>query len=224
MSSACNTTADCRAPACADDASDRRRDRRRRWRRRSDTDNCPTSRTRTGRTRMPTTSVTRARRRHRPGMSCSPAPSGCPSPHRLSSRPARRRRKEQLKVLWKKFGTATTAASFGDPWAGRSARRLSTTIPMHWSGASSSTASGMLCGDKTCWKAKGTKGWGWRQAPDVDGIAKIGFVGGDVGRHRQRAEPRREGPDDTADGRLAAHRPDLYSAARDQRRLLRRRR
>ncbi len=38
-----------------------------------------------------------------------------------------------------------------------------------------------LCSGKPCWKAKGTKGWGYQdKAVSADGIAKIGFGSGDV--------------------------------------------
>lgn len=92
--------------------------------------------------------------------------------------------KEQLKVQWKKFAAPTTQGDFGDPVAG--ALRVAVCVY----GDDDALVQGWVvdrgagvCNGKPCWKAKGTKGWGFGdKAQTSDGIAKIGFGGGDVGK------------------------------------------
>jgi hypothetical protein len=90
--------------------------------------------------------------------------------------------KEQLKAQLKAFATATSAGDFGDPVSG--ALRVSFCIYDEGSALLHGfvvNRGAALCGGKPCWKAKGTKGWGYQdKASSAAGIAKIGFGSGDV--------------------------------------------
>jgi hypothetical protein len=90
--------------------------------------------------------------------------------------------KEQLKLQWKAITTATGQMSFGNPLAGPfgattclydDANVLIGSFPVD----------NATCGTKPCWKAKGTKGWGYQDKLASDaGVSKIGFNSGVGGK------------------------------------------
>jgi hypothetical protein len=126
------------------------------------------------------------------GLACSAAPvGGClvaaQAQIQVSEKTAG---KEQLKVQWKKFGAPTTQDGFGDPVS----EPLGVAICVY--GDDDALVQGWIvdrgagvCGGKPCWKAKGTKGWGFADKLQTsDGIAKVGFGSGDVGKGTANAQ------------------------------------
>jgi hypothetical protein len=96
--------------------------------------------------------------------------------------------KEKLKLAWTSIASATTGADFGDPVAGTTpyaaclyddAGTLVHTIQIERAGAD--------CDGKPCWKAKGTKGWGYKDKDGTAaGISGISIKGGDAGKGQVR--------------------------------------
>ena len=150
----------------------------------------------TNRTSTTTASATSATRRPSSAAPQAPKTRLHRVPPRGRSNTARRRMgKEQLKAQLKAFGAATSAGDFGDPVSG--ALRVSFCIYDEGSALLHGfvvNRGAALCGDKPCWKAKGTKGWGYQdKASSAAGIAKIGFGSGDVDKE-SRASPARTTP------------------------------
>jgi len=92
--------------------------------------------------------------------------------------------KEKLKLQWKKVASATTAAAFGAPVTGATAVALCLYDDGDTLLESFEIArGGQLCAGKPCWKAKGDKGFGYKdKASTSDGIAKLGYKAGDPGK------------------------------------------
>ncbi len=129
------------------------------------------------------------------GLACSPAPVpnmncllAAKAQLQLSEKTAG---KEQLKVQWKGFGAATTQTSFADDPVGSA---LGAAICVYGDGGALVQSyvvdrGGHLCSGKKCWKAKGTKGWGYGDKVQIaDGIAKMSFGSGDVGKGNASAQ------------------------------------
>lgn len=99
------------------------------------------------------------------GITCSPAPRmSCTTAAQAQlSSSEKTAGKEQLKVQWKSFAGATTQASFGDPVGGA----LGVAVCLY-DDAPALVASYLVdrgagtCAGKPCWKAKGTKGFGFQ--------------------------------------------------------------
>jgi cysteine-rich repeat protein len=97
--------------------------------------------------------------------------------------------KEKLKLQWKKVTTPTTQAAFGDPVDGTTRVALC----LYDDGGTLVRGfvvdeGGQSCGDKPCWAAKGTKGYGYKdKATAADGISKIGYGAGDAGKGKADA-------------------------------------
>ena len=98
--------------------------------------------------------------------------------------------KEKMKVQWQKFGSATTQADFGDPV---SASTAVVTCIYNDSNALVSenlvNRGGAICDGRPCWKAKGTTGYGYKdKAGSADGVTKIGYKSGDIGKGKASAQ------------------------------------
>jgi cysteine-rich repeat protein len=90
--------------------------------------------------------------------------------------------KAKLKVQWKKVTSATTQGAFGDPVTGttRVALCLYDDVGMLIRGFVVARA-GQPCAGKPCWKANGTKGYGYKDKDAAaDGINKIAWVAGEA--------------------------------------------
>jgi hypothetical protein len=98
--------------------------------------------------------------------------------------------KEKMKLQWKKLADATVQGDFGDPVGGTTAVALCI--------YDDSNAllqellvdrAGEQCTGKDCWKAKGTKGYGYKDKDNAsDGISKIGYKSGDAGKGKADAK------------------------------------
>jgi hypothetical protein len=98
--------------------------------------------------------------------------------------------KEKLKLQWKKVAQATSRAAFGNPVTGATA-----VVLCIFDDAGSLVQSFVVdrgsdtCGTKPCWKLSGKRGYGYKDPlASSDGIAKIGFVGGDPGKGGAKAQ------------------------------------
>lgn len=112
--------------------------------------------------------------------------------------------KEQLKLQWKTITTATGQTSFGNPLSGPFAATACLYDDMD-ALIGSFPVDNATCGTKPCWKAKGTKGWGYQDKLASDaGIAKIGFGSGVAGKGSASVQ----GKNDAAKG-LASLPPGL---------------
>jgi cysteine-rich repeat protein len=97
--------------------------------------------------------------------------------------------KEKLKLQWKKVVTATTQGAFGDPVNGP------TRVALCLYDGTNTLIRGFvvnqgsqMCGDKPCWRAKGTKGYAYAdKAATSAGITKIGYGSGDEGKGKADA-------------------------------------
>lgn len=91
--------------------------------------------------------------------------------------------KEKMKLQWKKLAGATTQLGFGDPVAGTTAVTLC--IYNDGDGLVEEyivDRAGDQCAGKDCWKAKGTKGYGYKDKDNfADGISKLSFKTGAAG-------------------------------------------
>jgi len=97
--------------------------------------------------------------------------------------------KERLKLQWKKVTSSTTQGDFGDPVTGTTRVALclyddgGTLI-----GNFVVDQGGQSCAGRPCWKAKGTKGYGYKDNDAAsDGISKIGYGAGEVGKGKADA-------------------------------------
>ncbi len=97
--------------------------------------------------------------------------------------------KEKMKLQWRNISGATTQAGFGNPVD----RDTSVTLCIY---ADNDTLvqefivdrAGQLCVGKPCWKARGSKGYGYKdKGSSTDGILKIGYVSGDPGKGKADA-------------------------------------
>ncbi len=97
--------------------------------------------------------------------------------------------KEKLKLQWKQVTTATTSADFGDPVTGATAVRLCLYDDAETlAGSVTVDRAQHFCSGKPCWKAKGTKGYGYQdKAALADGIAKLAFGAGAAGKGKANA-------------------------------------
>ncbi len=89
--------------------------------------------------------------------------------------------KEKMTLQWKKIDVPTTQAEFGDPWSG--ATHVTACI-YDDSGSLVEdlfvSRAGDVCGEKPCWKKKGTKGYTYKDKfLAAEGISKIGYTSGD---------------------------------------------
>jgi CSLREA domain-containing protein len=92
--------------------------------------------------------------------------------------------KEKMKLQWKKLAEATTQMEFGDPVTGDTSVAIciydDADVLLE---QFSVDRAGQLCPDKACWKAKGTKGYGYKdKESSADGISKLGYKAGDSGK------------------------------------------
>ncbi len=92
--------------------------------------------------------------------------------------------KEKLKIKWKKIQSVTTAASFGAPVTGQTAVAVclydDSDVLL---GSVEVARGGQFCGRKPCWKAKGSKGFGYKdKSGTADGVTKLNFKSGDAGK------------------------------------------
>ena len=90
--------------------------------------------------------------------------------------------KAKLKVQWKKVTSATTLSAFGDPVTGttRVALCLYDDVGTLIRGFVVARG-GQECAGKPCWKANGTKGYGYKDKDAAsDGIIKIAYVSGEA--------------------------------------------
>jgi cysteine-rich repeat protein/probable HAF family extracellular repeat protein len=109
--------------------------------------------------------------------------------------------KERLKLQWKKVATATIQGAFGDPVTG------TTRVALCLYDDAGTLIRGLVvdqggqsCAGKPCWKAKGTKGYGYNdKATASDGISKIGYGAGDAGKGKADAT----GGNNIAKGQIA---------------------
>lgn len=90
--------------------------------------------------------------------------------------------KEKVKLQWKKIADATVQGDFGDPVDGGTGVRACVYDDGDALVASFEVArAGQLCNGKACWKAKGSKGFGYKdKLASADGVTKIGFGSGDA--------------------------------------------
>jgi len=98
--------------------------------------------------------------------------------------------KEKLKLQWKGVTTPVTVGDFGNPVSGTTAVRLCVYDDAEALVESLEVARAQaLCAGKPCWKAKGTKGWGYAdKLASADGISKIGYSSGDAGKGKADAK------------------------------------
>jgi len=90
--------------------------------------------------------------------------------------------REKMKIQWNKLATATTQSDFGDPVGGDTA-----VAACIYDDADDLVVGFLIerggadCGGRPCWKAKGTKGYGYKdKAATSAGIGKISLLAGDV--------------------------------------------
>ncbi|MFT4569204.1 MAG: hypothetical protein ACI8TX_000440 [Hyphomicrobiaceae bacterium] len=92
--------------------------------------------------------------------------------------------KEKMKMQWKKVADATTQAGFGDPANGDTS--VAVCIYDDLGGLVQDflvDQAGQLCAGTPCWKARGTKSYGYKDRNNAsDGIAKIVYRAGEPGR------------------------------------------
>ena len=99
---------------------------------------------------------------------------------------------ESLKMQWKRIANETQASDFGDPVAG------STIVSLCLYGDEGNLVqrfevarAGESCAGKPCWKAKGNRGYRYRdRGLASDGIETLGFVAGLPGRGQASAKGR----------------------------------
>jgi hypothetical protein len=98
--------------------------------------------------------------------------------------------KEKTKLQWKKLADATVQGDFGDPVAGTTAVAICI-----YNDADALVQEYIVdrateqCAGKDCWKAKGTKGYGYKDKDNSsDGIAKIGMKAGDPTKGKTDAQ------------------------------------
>ncbi len=98
--------------------------------------------------------------------------------------------KESLKLQWKKVEDVSTQGAFGDPVHG------TTRVAVCLYGDANQLIRGLLidragqnCGEKPCWKATGTKGYGYQdKAASSDGFRKVSFAAGAAGKGKADAQ------------------------------------
>jgi cysteine-rich repeat protein len=104
--------------------------------------------------------------------------------------------KEQLKLQWKNVTTPTTQNAFGDPVNGTTRVALC----LYDDGGALIRGfvvdrAGQVCAGKPCWKARGTKGYGYKDKNTTsDGIAKIDYGAGGAGEGKANAAGKNSAP------------------------------
>jgi hypothetical protein len=98
--------------------------------------------------------------------------------------------KEKMKLSWKKISAATLQTDFGDPVAGSTAVALCIYDDANNLIEDLVVAkAGQICSGKACWKAKSTKGYGYKDKLNAaDGVSKIGYGAGDAGKGKADAK------------------------------------
>jgi hypothetical protein len=98
--------------------------------------------------------------------------------------------KEKMKLQWKRIATATVQGDFGDPVGGETGVALCI-----YNDANSLVRAftvdraGGQCAGKPCWKAKGTKGYGYKdKESSSDGISKLGYGSGEAAKGKADAK------------------------------------
>ena len=101
----------------------------------------------------------------------------------------KKRGSEKLSVQLKGFSGETTPASFGDPIAGATAydiclwREDDPVVRL-----TVDRGMGATCAGKPCWKAKGTKGWSYKdKETSASGVKSLGLLGGPNGKGSVKA-------------------------------------
>jgi len=117
--------------------------------------------------------------------------------------------KEKMKLQWKKVSGATTQGDFGDPVSGSTIVRMCIYDDADTLVASMAVAKGgQSCAGKPCWKAKGTKGYGYGDKNNsADGVSKVGLGSGAAGKGKADAKGKNNAPkgqDDLPIGVVAA--------------------
>lgn len=101
----------------------------------------------------------------------------------------RRTGKEKMKLQWQKVAPLTVQGDFGDPVGGDTSAALciyddSRSLVEDFI----VDRAGQVCVNTECWKAKGSKGYGYKdKASATDGISKIGYASGNPGKGRADA-------------------------------------
>jgi hypothetical protein len=97
--------------------------------------------------------------------------------------------RERMKMQWKRLGAATTQGDLGDPVAGttRVSLCLYDDAETLVRGVTIERAAS-ACGDRPCWQTLGARGYRYTdKLATADGVTRVGYVSGDVGRGRADA-------------------------------------